>query len=256
MSVYKQKISRELAACCTAIRFLTVLPVTWHSEEDALHFERCVAYFPVIGLLIGLFGYFLATFTAFLFPQPVTSVVLVIYLSAISGFLHVDGLSDSGDGLLSARKRDVSLEIMKDSRVGAMGVVVIVAVFLMKFAGFLSVRSDELLMAVVFVPLAGRCAILFCMSRLKYARQEGGLGTLFYSDRVRCWARVYLLGFVVLSIFFAPYRGFFVLIAFFVVTLLFSTFCRARLGGATGDTLGAACEITEAVVVLAFTVQL
>lgn len=203
--------------------------------------------------MVGALVSFLALF---IFPQQVVAVMAIIYLACISGFLHLDGLADSGDGLFSGRPKEASLLIMKDSRTGAMGVVVVVCVFLAKFAALSAMDSGALVLAVFFMPLVGRCAILLTMARLPYARAEGGLGQMFYSDSSRTAAILAFLALIVLLVILARPYLLAILTAVFAINVAFGRWCKARLGGATGDTLGAVCELTEAGVAIAFTVTL
>jgi len=244
------------ARFCTALRFLTVVPVTWRTDDDSHYFDTCLAFFPVVGILIGVVGAAGVYITQNFFPGQVVAVAAVVYLGSISGFLHLDGLSDSADGLLSARPRETSLTIMKDSRVGAMGVIAVVLVLLAKYCALSTLGAGQFCLAVFFMPLAGRCAILFTMARLPYARPEGGLGRLFYSKRSKATA---LTAFLLLLIFFAllaPSRLLVGIFAILTVNLLFGKWCLRRLGGATGDTLGAVCELTEVITAFAFTASL
>ena len=101
--------------------------------------------------------------------------------------------------------------------------------------------------AVCLMPIAGRCAIVFSMALLPYARPEGGLGHLFYSGHCRMsagWSFVFLC-------ILMPFIGIRTTALLLCVTsatgLLFSAWCRRKIGGATGDTLGAVCELTEMV---------
>lgn len=232
------------------------MPVSYRCAEDSQYFQKSVSYFPLIGLLIGILGYMFITLSLQVFPQAVSAALIVLYFSLISGFLHIDGLSDSADGLLSARPKDRSLEIMKDSRVGAMGVVAITAVFLLKYSALSAITPDRIGLAVLFIPIAGRCSILFCMARLQYARGEDGIGYLFYSAESRKSGLLGILIFVISVIIFTPYYGIFLLLFFFGINYLFCAFCKTRIGGATGDILGAACELTETAAALAFTIIL
>jgi adenosylcobinamide-GDP ribazoletransferase len=106
------------------------------------------------------------------------------------------------------------------------------------------------------MPLAGRCAILFSMSRLPYAREEGGLGQLFYSESSKSAALGALLLLLLLLAVLTPSQLAITLVAVLLVNLLFNRWCRIQLGGATGDTLGAVCELTEMIVVIAFSATL
>lgn len=246
---------KKRIALFTAIRFLTVIPVPWHVEKDGDYFQASIYYFPVVGLLIGAGAFVLSTLSLLLFSHFVSAFFLIFYLSAISGFLHLDGLADSGDGLLSARPKEESLRIMKDSRIGAMGVVLLVFNLLGKFAALCSISPMYLPIAALLLPLAGRCAILLTMAMFRYARPEGGIGGLFYSSRAKIAA---ILGFSLLLLIcltLAPSGGTFATFAaLFAAVAAFSSFCKKRIGGVTGDTLGAVCEISETAVAIALTV--
>ncbi len=253
MVLSEKRLSLLLARFFTAVRFLTIVPVSWRAEDDPRQFNKCLPFFPVVGALIGAVGYIGAHVALFFFPQQVVAVFALIYLAFISGFLHLDGLSDSADGLLSSRPREDCLAIMKDSRAGAMGVIAVVCVMLAKYSALSSMDPQKLCLAIFFMPLAGRSAILFSMARLPYARPEGGLGNLFYSDSSKIAALAAFLSLLILLALFAPAQLGVMLIAILAVNLIFGRWCRTRLGGATGDTLGAVCELTEAITAIAFT---
>jgi adenosylcobinamide-GDP ribazoletransferase len=256
MFTRKKQIPLLLARFCTALRFLTVIPLTWRAEDDSRYFDTCLVFFPVIGALIGTAGAAGIYLTRLFFPEQVVAIIAVVYLGAISGFLHLDGLSDSADGLLSARPRETSLTIMKDSRVGAMGVIAVVLILLAKYCALSSLGPGQLCLAVFFMPLAGRCAILFTMACLPYARPEGGLGRLFYAKHCKATALAAFLSLFMLFAFLAPARLTYALFAILAVNILFGRWCLRRLGGATGDTLGAVCELTEVITALVFTVSI
>ena len=234
---------------CTAVRFLTVVPIGWRSERDGELFPLSIFHFPLVGLAIGCGGALLALLAHWLLlPPTVVAFLVVLYLAAISGFLHLDGLADSGDGLLSARPRERSLEIMKDSRTGAMGVVSLILVLVGKYAALGEMAPTAQAAAALLMPLCGRCAILLAMAVQRYARPEGGIGGLFYSSHTR---RAALIGWVVLAVVAAATTGWggmwLLCFATLALVAIFARFCRRRIGGATGDTLGATCELAELV---------
>lgn len=240
----------------TAVRFLTVLPVSWRAEKDSDNFDKCLVFFPVVGLTIGTAAFLGAKIGLLFFPAEVVAALALVYLAFVSGCLHLDGLADSADGLLSSRPRVESLTIMKDSRTGAMGVIAVVCIMLTKYASLSALSPDSLCIALFFMPLAGRCAILFGMSRLPYARPEGGLGSLFYSEGSK---KAAVLGFLLLVLFLAllmPSKLIVTLFTIVSVNLAFAHWCLVRLGGATGDTLGATCELTETITAVSFTASL
>jgi adenosylcobinamide-GDP ribazoletransferase len=238
-------------ALACALRFLTVTPIRWGQSRDGELFAPSVATFPIVGLLIGLTGWALAWLLTLLAPPPLVAWLFVFYLSGISGFLHLDGLADSADGLLSGRDRQKALAIMKDSRSGSMAVAVVVLVLLGKFAALssLATKPASLLPTLLLAPLAGRTAICLTMAILPYARKnEGGIGGLFYTGLAGTAAKAAALGFMLsllLGYFLCGWAGIGIIAISLAVNPLFAWFCQRKIGGATGDTLGAACELTE-----------
>ena len=230
-----------------ALRFLTVFPIpgSWgHAQEDLAGSVPC---FPLVGLLLGALAGALAFGLSRTLPPLPASVLVVIALLAVSGGLHMDGLSDTADGFFSARRRERMLEIMRDSHIGAMGVMAIVCVLLLKAATLFSIPQRTVWRAVFLMPLAGRCALVVSMAVLPYARPEGGLATVFYTKRPRLtalWAALLLVGAGGLAL---GVPGLVAAGASLAVVLLFAFYTYRKVGGATGDTLGAACEIAEIV---------
>ena len=229
-----------------AVRFLTIVPIpgTWGTAEDDL--ARSAAWFPVVGLLLGAVAAVLAWALAAVTPPMLVAAATVILLASFSGCFHLDGLADTADGFLSSRSRERILEIMKDSHTGAMGVIAIVAVMLMKFASLASLPPARLWPAVLLMPLAGRCALVMHMAMLRYARSSG-LAVIFFRRRPR-WAAAWSAGVLaVVAGGVLGLRGLAVWAACVAVVIGFSVYSYRKIGGATGDTLGAVCEIVEAV---------
>ncbi|BHH83148.1 adenosylcobinamide-GDP ribazoletransferase [Desulforhopalus sp. 52FAK] len=248
--------AKQMRCFLAAMRFLTIIPVVRGAELDGEYFKESLLYFPVIGLIIGSLCSLLTIVSQLFLPQQVVASIVVTFLAFISGCLHLDGLSDSGDGLLSSRPRDRSMEIMKDSRVGAMGVIVTVIVLLTKYSALTSIDSVLMPVAVFFMPFAGRVMILCTMALLPYAREEGGLGNLFYSRLVRRFALYGVIALLACLVVFSPQRLLLVVFFLAVTFVFFNTWCKNKIGGATGDTLGANCELAEMVVAIAFSATL
>lgn len=246
------QIDKQLRSFFAALRFLTIIPVSRGAELDGDYFKPSLLYFPVIGIIIGSCGFVFTNLLQNVLPQGVVVCLIITFLAFISGCLHLDGLSDSGDGLLSSRPKERSMEIMKDSRVGAMGVILTVLVLLTKYSALTAVDSKLLPMAVFFMPFAGRVIILCTMAFLPYAREEGGLGTLFYTRSVRGYALAGSTLFVVILGLTAPPKFLIALVLLLIVFFAFNVWCKSKIGGATGDTLGASCELAETVIAIAF----
>jgi len=239
-----------------ALRFLTIVPLpgVWGTAEEDL--ARSVPWFPLVGLLLGAIAAGLAWAVALVAPPPVAAAAMVVVLLSFSGCLHLDGLADTADGFLSSRPRERILEIMKDSHTGAMGVIAIVCVLLMKFASLAALNAAAIRPAVLLMPLAGRCAMVVHMAVLPYARSNGTAG-IFFRHRPR-WSALWAAGVLAAAgwIVAGP-RGLVAWAMCMALTLLLSAYADRKIGGATGDTLGAVCEIIETVpaVVLALAVQ-
>jgi adenosylcobinamide-GDP ribazoletransferase len=235
-----------------AIRFLTILPLPGEAGTSSEDLAGAPPFFIVVGLLLGLIAAGLA-FVLGLFPAPVAAALMVAALLAFSGGLHIDGLSDMADGFLSSRPRERVLEIMKDSHVGAMGVAAVVCVLLVKFAALASLRNVSLLMAAGLIPVCGRCAIMLQMAMLTYVR-PAGLGSVFTTPSPKSVAAAVgvtlAAGFILAGI-----NGIIACFAAIVAAVAVAGWCHRRIGGATGDTLGAACELVETAVLMTLAIQ-
>jgi len=220
-------------------------PKTWRSDEKTL--ARSTPWFPVVGLLIGGMAAALGYALGRVFPGLLTSVLVVISLLIVSGGLHLDGLADTADGFFSSRPRERVLEIMKDSRTGPMGVAAVVCVISLKIAALASVPVGARWWTLLMVPLAGRCALVTNLSVLPYARAEGGLGSVFHNNRSvynAIWASAVL---ALVGWFAGGWLGLVAGVSSIAAGLLFALHVYRKIGGLTGDTLGAASELVEVV---------
>ena len=230
-----------------ALGFLTIIPLPGEANPGERVLGGSIPFFPVVGLGIGAAVALLDWGMGRIFPIGVTSVFAVILMIAASGALHTDGLADTADGFFSARPREQILAIMKDSRTGPMGVTAIVCVVVLKIALIASVAGPWRWWVLLMTPLAGRCALLVQISLLPYVRPEGGLAGIFHRNRSRghaLWALAVLLA---VGYFAGCMPGLIAGGCAFLAALLFAAYSFRRIGGLTGDTLGAACELTELV---------
>jgi adenosylcobinamide-GDP ribazoletransferase len=232
----------------SALRFLTPAPVpgAWAGGEREL--ARSPYCFPIVGLLIGGVAAAVCFGLDRILPPLAGSALVVCVLIAASRGLHMDGLADTADGLFSSRPREQILAIMRDSHTGAMGVIAVVCIIVVKTALFASIAAPDARWRIaLFMPLAGRCALVVTMAVFTYARSEGGLGTIFAPAGVRrglllVWAPVLLLA---AGWLLAGVEGLVVAAASLGAGLGVGLYCRRRIGGYTGDTLGATNEIVE-----------
>ncbi len=245
-------LSHPLATFLAGIRFLSIIPISWNQDRDGRFFRASLIWFPVIGLLIGGVTATLVSFFVGILPGSVCAFLAIVLLAGISGCLHLDGVADSFDGLLSSRPRTRALEIMRDSHIGAMGVIAIVFLLLGKFAALSSLSTENILQVIILMPMAGRTAIVLTMAILPYAREEDGLGMLFYSSETRKVAVVVTACTLMVSALISIYSLILMVVTIMLPVTFFAFWCHKKLGGATGDTLGAVCELTELSVAVGF----
>jgi adenosylcobinamide-GDP ribazoletransferase len=228
-----------------AIRFLTILPLPGGANPGERVLGGSLPFFPVVGLLIGAAVAGADWGLGRIFPIGVTSVLTVIFLIAVSGGLHIDGLADTADGFFSARPREGILAIMKDSRTGPMGVAAVVCVVALKIALIASVAGPWRWWVLLMTPFAGRCALLVHLALLPYVRQEGGLAGIFHRSSSRGHALWALAAILAVGFIAGGLPGLIAGATAILAALLLAAYSFRRIGGLTGDTLGAACELTE-----------
>ena len=229
-----------------ALQFLTVCPFVSRVACDERDIGRSVPWFAVVGLLIGSAVALLDRGMSALFPPVLCSVISALALIAASGGLHADGLADTCDGFFSARPRERILEIMRDSRIGAMGVLGIVGVFALKVAALASAPFSLRWQVLLLMPFVGRCSMVIQLAILNYAR-TGGLCSVFVQNRRRSDVILTLVLLGVAGWLLGKEYGICVAAVSVVAIVVFSFWCRGKIGGFTGDTLGAGCELVEVI---------
>ena len=230
-----------MTSLTAALQFLTLLPLGKPRGTDP---ERLVFLFPTAGLVIG--G--LLAVSDLLFRAAgsifIAASLDVAMLALVTGALHLDGLADTADGLLGHRTREQALTIMKDSRVGAMGVVVTFCVLLIKWSGLAGLGPNRAL-CLILVPAYARAALIPAVLFLPYGRPKGGTGSFLFEKPVRPWILLGILlptaGSLLLGI-----RAVWINAAFLLITSALIGFYRKRMGCITGDMMGAAVEVSEA----------
>jgi adenosylcobinamide-GDP ribazoletransferase len=239
-------IFSPLRCFSAALRFLTILPGLTRVPDEKRYFAGSAYYFTIVGLVSGVLIGGCALLCLRFAPPILGGVGGAIWLSLISGFLHLDGLADTIDGFMSCRDRERTLAIMKDSRIGVMGAAAVISLLLFKTAAILSLPANGFVPVIVVACAAGRTAAVLMMCLLPYARGEGGMGNLFFDGgsarSVSIISAVILLAAMTLL---TPERMLAMIIGFVLTIGLLCWWCMRKIGGYTGDTLGAACELME-----------
>jgi adenosylcobinamide-GDP ribazoletransferase len=234
-----------------AVQFLTIVPPLIRRTPRAADLGASDAFFPAVGLVLGLCLAGTDLALSGLVASAVRDVLLVILLAAMTGALHLDGFVDTFDGLFAPGGPARRLEIMRDPRAGTFGVVAVVMLLLLDVAALGALVPENRTAALILAPCLGRWAIVLVTWLFPYARKEG-LGRGF-KDGIR--APYAVLAGATALIAAGWLGGGFGLLVFAGVSvsvLAIGSLTSARLGGLTGDTYGALCELTEAGVWLAF----
>lgn len=233
-----------------AISFLTVFPV-YRKVASEKEMAASLYCYPLVGFLLGGLLALAAYAQMRLSLGTAGDVLIVVIWIILTGGLHLDGLMDSADGLFSGRDRERKLEIMKDSRVGAMGAIALAAVFLMKLS-FLGLMPYPLKYWVLLLaPAAGRGMMLLPIAYYPYARPGPGLGRAFGSKASRlAWPLAMLLTGAAAFLGTGPGLLAGGLLITALIGIVVARVISTSLGGHTGDTYGALCEFTEMVFLL------
>jgi adenosylcobinamide-GDP ribazoletransferase len=232
-----------------ALRFLTALPVPGPTTPQPL--GRSVAFFPFVGLLLGLALVGLDTLFQRFLPALLAAVLLTGALVLLTGALHLDGLADAADGLLAGRTPEDRLRIMRDPAVGSYGAAAVGLVLLMKATAIASLNVPRWPTLLIF-PVLGRWAMAWAIAAFPYGR-DAGLGSAFKaSASLGAFALASL--FTLVPAFIVAARGFHAWVFPATIIIAWATvrWMLAHIPGLTGDCYGALNETVEtAVLVLA-----
>ncbi len=223
---------------------LTLLTIYPFRLRDASISARSLAYYPLIGLIIGAVLAAAHVLLRALFPSQVAAPLLVALWAIITGALHLDGFSDACDALFAATTRERRLDILRDVHLGAFGAVGLALLLITKVAAIAGLTTFA---SVWLAPVLGRWAIVHA-AVFPLARREG-MAAMFGAGLTRCevFAATFCAA-LVAAIFGGFGLGAFV--AAFITATLIARFALARLGGLTGDMYGMVCESVELAVLL------
>lgn len=239
-----------MKAFFTALQFLTRLPVINYKTIEPEIMGKSVAYYPVVGLVIGILLAVVDYLFAFL-PVTVLAALILLVSVLINGALHLDGLADSSDAWLAGGDKKRSLEIMKDPYVGSAGVVSIVIILLFKYVLLLEIVGQGLWFLIVLIPIIARITPMAIMLILPYARQ-GGIA----QNMVKFLPKNVTFFLIILIGLFFTWFNYFALLVMIVGIYFLGKLMKSRLGGFTGDTLGASIEVSEVLFLLGYVASL
>ena len=252
-------VSRHAHAFLTAVGLLTRIPVAGRTVapgEDPAPLRDAVAYFPAVGALVGLATGSVIACASHLWPPAVAVVLGLAFEAVLTGGLHEDAVADFCDAFGGGWTREDILRILKDSRVGSFGALGLGLAVLLRAGATAALPPADLLAATVAAATWGRLVILPIMALVPPVSDRPGSARDF-GQGVRArevvlgllWALAAMLPFLAGR----PWNAAAAFVASGVFLAWFVSYLRRRLGGVTGDCLGAACYAGQLLVLLAAT---
>jgi adenosylcobinamide-GDP ribazoletransferase len=210
--------------------------------------------FPIVGAIVGIIAAaVLWVGSWFTFPSAILALLALLTMTLVTGALHEDGLADTFDGLGGGLTREQKLSIMRDSQIGSYGVMALLFSFGLRWASLTEITEqgfDVVLMSLIATAAASRAALPAVMHFIPVAREDGlsvGAGKPSFDRAIT--ALLIGVGFL---LFLLGFRTCIVAIGLSaLVAGMFVYFVAMRLGGQTGDVLGATQQITETTIFLA-----
>jgi adenosylcobinamide-GDP ribazoletransferase len=252
------QIRRTWFDLLTAVQFLTRVRVpSVPYEQDSL--ARAVKYFPIVGLLIGLGSLFLYFALAPHLPLPIVALLIVVYLVAIAGCLHEDGLADAADGFGGGWERQRVFAIMHDSRIGTYGAAALALSILARVLLIASLTRTQVGAFLIAAPVLSRWTTLplsFCLPAAREQGPDSGKGqTDGQGARI---ARLTTSGSLIMGSLFTfvivfallRLRALVPILISGVVAMVTGLYYKQRIGGITGDCFGATNQLAEIAVYL------
>jgi adenosylcobinamide-GDP ribazoletransferase len=229
-----------------AVQYFTRIPVPAWVGHAPQELTGAVRYFPAVGLIVGASGAAVMWLAAFVLPAPLPAILSTVVTVLMTGAIHEDGLADTCDGLGGGATRERALEIMKDPRIGVFGAIALILVMLLKIATLSLLPLWTALTALVGAHAFSRfCAVLVVFAgRYVGSADRSRAAPVVESVKIGDVIIAALFGLPALALFGvgAPIA---IVVALALVGLLFRWSAR-RLGGYTGDTLGATQQLAEA----------
>ncbi len=232
----------QLKRFLLTIGFMTRIPVNvdlGEVKDEDMH--KGFLYYPLTGLVIGLVDMAVYLLVTLVLPEIFGIIFALLANFCVTGAFALDGLSDTADGIYSARTRERMLEIMKDSRIGTNGAIAMCFDIILKLAGLAYV--DMKWLVILMMPIAGKMVQGAIVYKAIYPRKKGigiYVGTI---DRGTLIGTI-LFGLVFMGTAFS-YWGILMFAVLFGLAWLFRLYISGKIGGITGDVMGAGSELAE-----------
>ncbi|PGS55826.1 adenosylcobinamide-GDP ribazoletransferase [Bacillus sp. AFS041924] len=225
------------------LSFFSSVPVKNYEFIEA-ELGKGIRLVPLVGVLFGILLVSLNSGISLILDNEASAFLILIFYLFLTGGLHFDGVADTSDGIFSYRSKERILEIMKDSHIGAFGVISLIVLFL----GDWLFLSKSTTFVIFLFPIIGRCIALFTCRISTYARNEG-FGSQFIIEAKKSSSLVVLIGYILLiclsSILINELGIIFAICITFVFIVFVTKRISRKIGGITGDVIGFTIEISQ-----------
>lgn len=237
-----------------SLQFITRIPVPARYVQSIAidDYAKGVVTFPMVGLVVGLIGGLVFVLIESLWGAPLASISVVLIGAMITGGFHLDGLADTADGVFSSWPRARMLDIMRDSQIGSNGALALIfAVGLYVLAIYrLTLTSSDVWLLIIAAPIVSRTLVIVLLTyRQSYAR-ESGLGHYYIGNVTTKNSYLTLIIGILLVLVFGGLSGLLSAALTALFGLGYRAFINHKLGGQTGDTLGAGIVLFEVIFLL------
>jgi len=245
---------RQLRLFLTAVQFFTSIPVPAWVGHSAQQLEQAARYLPLVGMLVGAIAAAVLYLAAQVLPLSLAVGLSMVAGILVTGAFHEDGLSDFADGFGGGHTKEKMLAIMKDSRIGAYGAIAIVLALLLKYQALVELCNRHSLTfaaaALIAAHAVSRLMAASIMLTQQYVREDDSARARPAAQLGRfSFAVALLTGIAALGLLYVAGANAVTLFSAAIAALLMRVWLawrlQQRLGGYTGDCLGAVQQLTE-----------
>jgi len=241
---------RQRTLALIAVSFLTRIPIPRSVEFSTANLNAAARYFPTVGLLVGAFAAAIYTLTISLWPVAIAVLLSMVATIVLTGAFHEDGWADSCDGFGGGANRERILAIMKDSRIGTYGALGLGLMLALKFAALQQLSSTLILPALLIGHAWSRLLATSYLFDLPYARATDSKVADVATQLSMNSLRIAVLSVLPLIFLISLTQAIWIIAVLLVWRWSFGRYCQHRIGGYTGDCLGAAQQVAEVLIYL------
>lgn len=228
-----------------ALQFLTTIPVKSKKEIKDIEFAKSMAYFPLVGAVIGLILALAYNILNLIFPHQVNCAFILALSLLVTGGLHIDGFIDTFDSIAAREDRKRMLEIMREGRPSAIGIAAAIVLFLLKYSLLASLSKGAIEVSLIAMATLSRWSLVISSGLYPYAREGEGLGRRFTRNLSLKEGFISTAIAMLIAGLIFRLRIFILIPVICFVLISFNFYLYKKIGGITGDTLGALNEIVE-----------